>query len=140
MRKKLISMVAVAMTSLGVYAQSNDNVTSNPLDKMEPLTPTYLEGVYESDIIGSNWFLTISGGTSAFVGKPVGHGDFFDRLTPYICSTQNLVDMVILNKSRILLQVFRELPYFIFRINLNLFLIVRRCLYRQNFCQFYHLS
>lgn len=82
MRKKLISMVAVAMTCLGVYAQSNDNVTSNPLDNMEPLTPTYLEGVYESDIIGSNWFLTISGGTSAFVGKPVGHGDFFDRLTP----------------------------------------------------------
>ena len=70
------------MTSLGVYAQSNDNVTSNPLDNMEPLTPTYLEGVYESDNIGSNWFLTISGGASAFVGKPVGHGDFFDRLTP----------------------------------------------------------
>lgn len=82
MRKKLISMVAVALVSLGVYAQSDDNVTSNPSDNMEPLSPTYLEGVYESDYLGSNWFLTISGGTSAFVGKPVGHGDLFDRMTP----------------------------------------------------------
>ncbi len=27
----------------------------------------------------SNWFLSVKGGMSAFVGKPVGHGDLFDR-------------------------------------------------------------
>ena len=82
MRKKFCSMVAAAMVSLGVYAQADDNITSNPLDGMEPLTPTYLDGVYESDNLGSNWFLTVSGGCSSFVGKPVGHGDFFDRMSP----------------------------------------------------------
>jgi hypothetical protein len=33
---------------------------------------------------GSNWFLSVKGGVSAFVGKPVGHGDLFDRTTPLL--------------------------------------------------------
>ncbi|MBQ8154190.1 MAG: OmpA family protein [Prevotella sp.] len=32
----------------------------------------------------SNWFLSIKGGASAFVGKPVGHGDLFDRTQPML--------------------------------------------------------
>ena len=32
----------------------------------------------------SNWFLSVKGGTSAFVGKPVGHGDLFDRTQPML--------------------------------------------------------
>ena len=33
---------------------------------------------------GSNWFLSVKGGVSAFVGKPVGHGDLFDREKPLL--------------------------------------------------------
>ena len=33
---------------------------------------------------GSNWFLSVEGGVSAFVGKPVGHGDLFDRTEPLL--------------------------------------------------------
>ena len=28
---------------------------------------------------GANWFFSLKGGASAFVGTPVGHGDLFDR-------------------------------------------------------------
>ena len=31
---------------------------------------------------GANWFLSAKGGVSAFIGKPVGHGDLFDREKP----------------------------------------------------------
>ena len=33
---------------------------------------------------GSNWFLSVKGGVSACVGKPVGHGDLFDREKPLL--------------------------------------------------------
>ena len=32
----------------------------------------------------SNWFLSVKGGVSAFVGTPVGHGDLFDREKPML--------------------------------------------------------
>lgn len=32
----------------------------------------------------SNWFLSVKGGVSAFVGKPLGHGDLFDREKPLL--------------------------------------------------------
>ena len=33
---------------------------------------------------GTNWFLSLKGGASAFVGTPVGHGDLFDREKPLL--------------------------------------------------------
>ena len=33
---------------------------------------------------GANWFLSAKGGVSAFIGKPVGHGDLFDREKPLL--------------------------------------------------------
>ena len=51
---------------------------------LQPLAPTYLENVYGSSAWGSNWFLSVKGGVSAFVGKPVGHADFFDRTKPVL--------------------------------------------------------
>lgn len=37
------------------------------------------EGSYLGSKLGANWFLAVQGGMSAFIGKPQGHGDFFDR-------------------------------------------------------------
>lgn len=47
-----------------------------------PLKPTYLEDVVSTGGWASNWFLEVKGGASAFVGKPVGCGDLFDRIMP----------------------------------------------------------
>ena len=33
---------------------------------------------------GANWFLSAKGGVSAFIGKPVGHGDLLDREKPLL--------------------------------------------------------
>ena len=43
-----------------------------------------LSGVYQGGGWASNWFITAQGGISAFIGKPVGHGDLFDRTTPML--------------------------------------------------------
>lgn len=44
-----------------------------------PLTPTYLKGVIVDGAWNGNWFVSLRGGLSAFVGSPVGRGDVFDR-------------------------------------------------------------
>lgn len=50
----------------------------------QPLEPTYLDNVFSANVWDSNWFLSAKGGVSAFVGKPVGHGDIFDRTKPML--------------------------------------------------------
>ena len=50
----------------------------------QPLEPTYLDNVFSSNVWDSNWFLSVKGGVSAFAGKPVGHGDIFDRTKPML--------------------------------------------------------
>lgn len=48
------------------------------------LPPTYLDDVYVDEGWKSNWFFTAQGGFSAFLGSPVGCGDFFDRTKPML--------------------------------------------------------
>ena len=50
----------------------------------QPLEPTYLDNVFSANVWDSNWFLSVKGGMSAFAGKPVGHGDIFDRTKPML--------------------------------------------------------
>ena len=80
--KKTVLLLAACLTAvMAAAAPVNDDEEGfvyNEQDMM-PLTPTYLDNVYGSSVWGSNWFLSVKGGISAFVGKPVGHGDFFDR-------------------------------------------------------------
>lgn len=48
---------------------------------LRPITPTYIRGA----VIPSwtdNWFLTVSGGASAFIGSPIGCEDLFGRIEP----------------------------------------------------------
>ena len=42
------------------------------LDMLEPIEPSYLENITSARIWNGNWFLSISGGASAFVGSPLG--------------------------------------------------------------------
>ena len=47
-------------------------------------TPVYLDDVAGNLSFTSNWFLSVQGGMSAFIGKPVGCGDLFDRTKPML--------------------------------------------------------
>ena len=51
---------------------------------IDPVSPTYLDDVTGSLGLDANWFLSVQGGMSAFVGKPVGCGDLFDRTKPLL--------------------------------------------------------
>ena len=89
MKKKIVimSMLCLALTA-PVSGQSNEVdssymepvVTSDVM--LQSLQPTYLRNVSEGSGWDRNWFLEFKGGTSAFLGSPVGCGDLFDRLTP----------------------------------------------------------
>ena len=52
--------------------------------ELETLQPTYLTNITESSSLGSNWFLELKGGASAFLGSPIGCGDMFDRTKPVL--------------------------------------------------------
>ncbi len=52
------------------------------LEMLEPIEPPYLENVTSARIWNGNWFLSISGGASAFVGSPLGCADLFNRIEP----------------------------------------------------------
>ena len=89
MKKKIVimSMLCLALTA-SASGQSNEVdssymepvVTSDVM--LQSLQPTYLRNVSEGSGWDRNWFLEFKGGTSAFLGSPVGCGDLFDRLTP----------------------------------------------------------
>jgi len=52
------------------------------LEMLEPIEPSYLENITSARIWNGNWFLSISGGASAFVGSPLGCADLFNRIEP----------------------------------------------------------
>ena len=89
MKKRFVimSMLCLALTA-SASGQSNEVdssymesvVTSDVM--LQSLQPTYLRNVSEGSGWDRNWFLEVKGGTSAFLGSPVGCGDLFDRLTP----------------------------------------------------------
>lgn len=49
---------------------------------LQPLQPSYLEGVVVPARGNGNWFVSIAGGTTAFLGTPLGCEDLFGRLKP----------------------------------------------------------
>lgn len=91
MKKKIVimSMLCLALTA-SASGQSNEVdssymepvITSDVM--LQSLQPTYLRNVSEGSGWERNWFLEVKGGTSAFLGSPVGCGDLFDRLTPAV--------------------------------------------------------
>ena len=84
MKKKvlLLAVIGLAMTSLPVLAQSEGLEVIVEECELQPLSPTFLDGVQENTGWHSNWFVTVQGGVSAFLGNPIGHEDFFGRTLP----------------------------------------------------------
>ena len=49
---------------------------------LQPLQPSYLDGVVIPARGNGNWFVSIAGGATAFLGTPLGCEDLFGRLKP----------------------------------------------------------
>lgn len=86
MKKLLFYSVFALIAGQSFAAPVKDNEQPNLFgnDDIEPITVTYLDNVYSNGGWKANWFASIQGGMSAFLGKPVGHGDFFDRTKPML--------------------------------------------------------
>lgn len=89
MKKILFSLLAISMTmdmQASVRTDETDTTTVvrtlHDKDMLRPITPTYLKGALVSSPWTYNWFVQVAGGTSAFLGKPLGCNDVFERLKP----------------------------------------------------------
>lgn len=86
MIKKILLILPFA---LPLQAQADDVrlldslvIHNASLEMLEPIKPSYLENITSARIWKDNWFLSISGGASTFVGSPLGCADLFGRIEP----------------------------------------------------------
>lgn len=89
MIRKAIFMMALCLCGqMQVNAATTDDGKNEMVssgineDMLRLIEPTYLKEVAVPSAWSSNWFVGVSGGTSAFVGKPFGAGNLFDRMKP----------------------------------------------------------
>lgn len=80
----LTSMVSMARDSIVTAQQRCQIEARDKAELLVPITPTYLEGVTATSGWDNNWFVEAKGGTSAFIGTPIGCGDLFDRVMPVL--------------------------------------------------------
>lgn len=88
--RKLIFTLLAASLSVGALAFNQtmrmDTMTIvrtlHHNDMLRPVTPTYLKGALVSSPWTDNWFVQLSGGATAFIGKPLGCNDLFGRIKP----------------------------------------------------------
>ena len=97
MTKKIFLILAVAGMSCSLHMKAavppvtKDTVQQESYTDVEqmlrPLEPTYHKGVFVTSPWNGNWFVSLQGGASAFIGKPVGCADLFDRIKPIISAS-----------------------------------------------------
>lgn len=97
MTKKIFLILAVAgmgcslQMKAAVSPVTKDTVQLESYTDIEqmlrPLEPTYHKGVFVTSPWNGNWFVSLQGGASAFIGKPVGCADLFDRIKPTISAS-----------------------------------------------------
>lgn len=89
MTKQIIFIFAV-LCSLQVQAnvQTSEGDTVrytsfyDVTELLQPMQPAYLDGVVLPMSRSGNWFVSIAGGATAFLGTPLGCEDLFGRLKP----------------------------------------------------------
>lgn len=86
MIKKIVLILPLALSlnaqAGNVHLLDSLVVHHASLEMLEPIEPSYLENITSARIWNGNWFLSISGGASAFVGSPLGCADLFNRIEP----------------------------------------------------------
>jgi len=87
-RKAIFMMALCVCGQLHANEETIDDGTDDLVpsgineDMLRQIEPTYLKEVAVPSAWSSNWFVGVSGGTSAFVEKPHGKGNLFDRMKP----------------------------------------------------------
>ena len=82
----LLSLAAIVQTK-AAPAERDSLLQSEILEDvtlLSPIEPSYLSGVTSGGGWGSNWFINVQGGASAFIGTPIGCADLFDRTMPVL--------------------------------------------------------
>ena len=87
---KHIILFFAALCSLHNYANaaSSDSDTvrydgfCSGIEMLRPIQSSYLDGVIVPTRRSGNWFVSLSGGATAFLGTPLGCEDLFGRLKP----------------------------------------------------------
>lgn len=89
MTKKIIFIFAVfcsLQARAHVQTSGRDTVRYasfyDATELLQPMQPTYLDGVVLPMSRSGNWFVSIAGGATAFLGTPLGCEDLFGRLKP----------------------------------------------------------
>lgn len=89
MTKQIIFIIAVLCSlQAQAYVQplQEDTVRYTSLyadtELLQPMQPVYLDGVVLLMSRSGNWFVSIAGGATAFLGTPLGCEDLFGRLKP----------------------------------------------------------
>lgn len=79
----LITMLALSMTA-SAKEWPVDTLHQASVDNpfLQRLTPTLTTDYVQVGKSNQHWFIGIQGGASAFLGKPLGCGDLFDRTSP----------------------------------------------------------
>ncbi len=86
MKRLVLFLSASALIGQAVAAPiiNNEQPEEFKQEEIPALSVTYLDHVYANNGWDANWFATLQIGKSAFLGKPVGCGDLFDRTKPVI--------------------------------------------------------
>lgn len=97
MTKKIIFSFAVVglcctlQAKAAVQPASQDSVRFESYTEVgqmfQPIDPTYHKGVLVTSPWNGNWFVSLQGGASAFIGNPIGCADLFDRIKPTISAS-----------------------------------------------------
>lgn len=89
MTKQIIFIFAVLCTlqaRADVFSAQEDTVRYTDryaaTELIQPVQPAYLDGVVLPMHGSGNWFVSIAGGATAFLGTPLGCEDLFGRLKP----------------------------------------------------------
>lgn len=97
MTKKIFLILAVAGMGCSLHMKAavppvtKDTVQLESYTDVEqmlrPLEPTYRKGVFVTSPWNGNMFVSLQGGASAFIGKPIGCADLFDRVRPTVSAS-----------------------------------------------------
>ena len=91
----------MAMAGMCCTLQAKANVQPVPQDSVhyesymekelmfQTAEPTYHKGVLVTSPWNGNWFVSLQGGASAFIGRPIGCADLFDQGTTIVSPHQS---------------------------------------------------
>ena len=86
--KKIVLLISSMLIGGIAKAEQTLSMGNEEIHKfnqlIQPIEPSYIRGAYYDMGWDDNWFLNVQGGISAFTGTPVGHEDFFGRITPLL--------------------------------------------------------